>query len=275
MIQRSVRTLLRGTSRTKFADVVVRRRADELLRRPELHDGAVAHHHDPIAEAERLGQVVRDEHHRLAGLGLQSDHLVLHVAPDQGIERAEGLVEQQHLGIERERAGEADALLHASGELVGVLVLEAGQSDELDHLLCTRGPLRLGHALDLETERDVLDDAAVREQAEVLEDHRDGAAAQRTQLVGVGARDVAAGDRHLPGGRLDQAHEGAHERRLARARETHHDEHLAGPDLEADVANGRDASGLRAQLRAREIGVGRTDDLVGVGSEDLPDVLAP
>ena len=97
-------------------------------------------------------------------------------------------------GIERERAGQPDALLHAAGELVRVLVLETGQPDELDHLLCARGALGLGDALDLEAERDVLDHAAVREQTEVLEDHRDRAAPQRPQLVGVGAGDVPPGD---------------------------------------------------------------------------------
>ena len=49
-------------------DVVVRGRADELLGRSELHDRAVAHDRDPVAEPERLGQVVGDEHRRLADL---------------------------------------------------------------------------------------------------------------------------------------------------------------------------------------------------------------
>src|SRR6266516_2345555 len=75
---------------------VVRRRADELLRRPELDDGAVAHDRDPVAEAQRLGQVVRDEDHRLAGLVLESDDLVLHVTPNERVERAERLVVEHH-----------------------------------------------------------------------------------------------------------------------------------------------------------------------------------
>ena len=41
-----------------------------------------------------------------------------HVRADQRIERAEGLVHQQDVGIGRERAGEADALLHPAREVV-------------------------------------------------------------------------------------------------------------------------------------------------------------
>ena len=80
-------------------------------------------------------QVVGDEHHRLAELLLEPDHLVLHVAPDQRVERRERLVEQQHLRVDGQRAGQADALLHAAGELVGVVVLVALEADQLDDLL--------------------------------------------------------------------------------------------------------------------------------------------
>jgi hypothetical protein len=46
---------------------------------------------------------VGDEEHRLAGLGLEADDLVLHVAPDQRVERAEGLVVEHQLGVDGER----------------------------------------------------------------------------------------------------------------------------------------------------------------------------
>ena len=72
-------------------------------------------------------------------------------------------------------------------------------------------------------------------------------------------------------GRLDQADQRADERRLARAREAHDDEHLARPDVERDVADGRDAAGLLAELRARQLRVGRPDDAVRLRAEDLPD----
>ncbi len=75
---------------------------------------------DPVAELEGLGQVVGDEHHRLADLVVQPDDLVLHVPADQRVERGERLVEQQHVRVAGQRPGQPDALLHAAGELVGV-----------------------------------------------------------------------------------------------------------------------------------------------------------
>ena len=48
---------------------------------------------------------------------------VLQMGAGQRVERAERLVHQQHLGLHGERAGDADALLHAAGDLVRALVL--------------------------------------------------------------------------------------------------------------------------------------------------------
>ena len=140
------------------------------------------------------GQVVRDEDHRLARLALQAEHLVLHVAADQRVEGAERLVVEHHLRVGGERAGHADALLHAAGELVGELVLDLLQADQLQHRAGALEALPLAHPLDLETERDVVDHAAVREQAEVLEDHRHVLPAQVPQIGLAGAGDVVLGD---------------------------------------------------------------------------------
>ena len=163
-------------------DVLVRGRAHELLGRAELHDRAVAHDRDPVPEPERLGEVVGDEQHRLAGLELQAADLVLHVAPDQRIQCAEGLVVEHQLRVDGERARQPHPLLHAARELVGEVVRGVLEPDQPQHLLGAREALRLRHALDLESERDVVEHPAVREQAEVLEHHRDRVPAQLAQL---------------------------------------------------------------------------------------------
>ena len=56
--------------------------------------------------------------------------LVLQPRARQRVERAERLVQQQHLRLHRERAGDADALLHAARNLVRELVLGVRESDE-------------------------------------------------------------------------------------------------------------------------------------------------
>ena len=109
-------------------DVAVGRPRHHLGRRAHLHEAAVLHDGDAVAELQRLRQVVGDEHRRLAQLPLQPDHLVLHVPPDQRVERGERLVEQQDLGVVGQGPGQADPLLHAAAELVRVGVAEAARA---------------------------------------------------------------------------------------------------------------------------------------------------
>src|SRR5438105_5336502 len=75
-------------------------------------------HHDRDAVAEDLDirQDVRGEQHRRSGLALLEDQ-VAHVAPAERIEAAHRLVEDQQLGIVKERGGESEALEHALGIL--------------------------------------------------------------------------------------------------------------------------------------------------------------
>ena len=119
----------------------------------------------------------------LPELAVQPDDLVLHVAADQRVEGRERLVEEQHVGVGGQGAGQADALLHAAGELVGVGVLVAGEPDQVDDLLgLRRGAPSCFIAADLEAEGHVVDHLPVRQQPEVLEDHRDVGAPQVAQL---------------------------------------------------------------------------------------------
>ena len=163
---------------------------------PTCEIRAVLEDGDAVAEAERLVEVVGDEDDGLLEPALQLHELVLHLAPDQRVERREGLVHEQDLGVGAERAGEADALLHAAGELRRVAVLVAGKADRRRPIRAARSRrLRLRHALDLEAVGDVVDDGAVREQAEALEDHRRLAAAEPLQLADRQAEHVDAVDR--------------------------------------------------------------------------------
>src|SRR5918996_478558 len=254
-------------------DILVRRRAHELLGRPELHDGPVPHDRDPVPEPERLREVVGDEQHRLARLLLQTADLVLHVAADQWVERAERLVVEHDLGVDGERARDADALLHPTRELVRELVRRVLQADELEDLARPLQPLCLRDALYLEPEGDVVDHPTVGEQAEVLEDHRDVMAPELAKL-GLARRDhVVPRDLDRSGRRLDQPDQRAYEGRLPGAGEAHDDEHLARPDLDRHVADGHHAAGLLPQLAAREAGVGRSDEALASRPEHLPDPL--
>ena len=78
---------------------------------------AAVHHRDAVGHRQRFLLVVGDQDGGDAGLALEALDLDLHVEPQVLVERGERLVEQQHLGIDREAARERDALLLAAGEL--------------------------------------------------------------------------------------------------------------------------------------------------------------
>ena len=82
----------------------------------------------------RLGEVVGDEHDGAGHGPLEAEQLVLHVPSDQGIEGRERLVEEQHLGVDGQGPGQADPLLHAARQLLGVVVGPTAEAHHLDHL---------------------------------------------------------------------------------------------------------------------------------------------
>ena len=69
-----------------------------------------------------------------ADLGLDALELQLHLAAQLEVEGAERLVEQQHLGVVDQRAGDGDALLLAAGELVRLALGEVAELDEVEHV---------------------------------------------------------------------------------------------------------------------------------------------
>ena len=74
----------------------------------------------------------------------QLEDVVAQALAGQHVERRERLVHQQHVGLDDERARDADALAHAAGELARQRALEAGQADQLDGLLGARARARRG-----------------------------------------------------------------------------------------------------------------------------------
>ena len=110
-----------------------------VLRQP----AAGGEHRDPVAHLHGLVDVVRDQQHRLAQLALEAQELVLQPAADHRVDRAERLVHQQHGRVGGERAGDADALPLATGELVREAVGEhvRVEPDQL-HQLDRRGRAR-------------------------------------------------------------------------------------------------------------------------------------
>src|SRR5436190_7165071 len=107
----------RGEERAR---VLVPRPQENLLGIALLDNAAGLHHADPVADLGGDAQVVRDEEHREVEPGAdvleEREHLGLH----RHVERRDGFVGDEELRLERERAGDADALALAAGELVRI-----------------------------------------------------------------------------------------------------------------------------------------------------------
>jgi hypothetical protein len=117
-----------------------------------------------------------------------------------GVERAEGLVEEQHPRLDGQGAGERHALALAATELRGLALGVARQADDAEQLVDLRADLGLGCLRMRKPKGDVLPDAEVLERRVVLEDEadvaplgRDGgtSAPSMTTAPGVGRLEAA------------------------------------------------------------------------------------
>ncbi len=86
----------------------------------ELDQAAQQEEAGVVGDARGLLHVVGDDHH--GALVFEAEHQLFDLGGGDGVERRAGLVEQQHLGIDRQRARDAQPLLLAAGERVGRFV---------------------------------------------------------------------------------------------------------------------------------------------------------
>ena len=219
----------------EVGDELVGRVVEQVLRRADLRQVASdTEDRDPVAELDRLVDVVGHEGDGLAELGLQAQELLLQPVAHDGVDGAERLVHQHHRRVRRQGPGHADALLLASRELCGVAVrhrlVEAHPGEQLGGLLAGLllvDPVEQGHR------RDVVDDGAVREEAGRLDDVADAAPQQRRVL----GRDVLAVDRDHARGRLDGAVDHPQAGGLAAAGGAHEHRDLTGGQLQRQVVD--------------------------------------
>ena len=74
-------------------------------------------------------------------LGPQLLQLLSEVLRRQHVERGERLVEEEHLRMDDQRAGEPNALLHPAGQLLGEGLLVSVEADQVDRFLGARASL--------------------------------------------------------------------------------------------------------------------------------------
>ena len=189
-----------------------------------------------------------DEDGGEAELALEALDLDLHVQTESLVERAERLVEQQHGGLDGERAGHGDALLLASGELAREAITELGEAHDLEELVHRLPDLRALNAARLQAIRDVVGHRHVREERVALEDDPDVAEVGRQVIDGL------AVDPNRPRALPHEPGHHAQQRRLAAAGRAEQRDDLAGSHGQRHLGDGGD----------RAVAVGHQIDVEGV-----------
>ena len=174
----------------------------------------VLHHRAEVHDAHRVRdvlddrEVVRDEEVREAEVLLQPLEQVDYLRLDGHVQRGNGLVADYEVRVERQRAGDADALPLAAGELVRIAVLvvflqPAGAHDAADVVV----KLLLGHDVVLADRLAYyLAHGYARAEAgvRVLEDYL-YARSEPAQLLTAHLEDVLPVEDDLAGGLFDEA----------------------------------------------------------------------
>ena len=141
-----------------------------------------------------------------------------------GVERGQGLVEQEDARTDRHRTRQRHALTLAAGKLVDAAILEARDVGQPNQFGDARGAFVLRHAADFEAIADIVGDAHIRKQRVGLEDHADIALFDRhlghvlavEQYLAALIRHLEAGDDAKHGGLAAAGGPEQHQRLAAR-----------------------------------------------------------
>ena len=213
---------------------------------------AQVHDHDPVADVLHHRQVMGDEQHGQAVATLHVLQQVQDLGLDGHVERRHRLVADQHLGIERQGPGDADALALAAGELMrtpgSVPRLHADRIHELvDAVTAPGSDVVAPHGQAL---RDHVANpaAGVERRDRILEDHLESGP-HPAELLALEAGEIPVLVEHLAPGDVDQADDGPGNGRLTAPGLAHDAECLALGNVEAHLRHGvHDAPATRGEL---------------------------
>jgi hypothetical protein len=172
-----------------------------------------------------------DKEHRGATRLPEAQNFVLHAHSSEGVERAEGFVEEQNLGMIDEGASQSDALSHATGKMVRVGVSERFEADKA-HEFIDFVPFLLQQTTGNKAGLNVLSDAEPGEKVWVLEYE----AAFCAWLV-----DAFVADPELAGVGKVQAGSEPKESGFSTAAGTDNGNEFAGGEGERDILEGESA----------------------------------
>ncbi len=186
-----------------------------------------------------------DEDHRRLGLVPDPKHLLLHLLACHLVQRPKRLVHQQQRRVERESSGDGDPLLHPAGQLPGVVLVELGELNQIEHL-CRGASVVDAH--DLQGQLHVLGDGPPVEKGGLLEhDAVVAVGSSSSRRLAVDGQIAARRRGEIP----DQAQQGA----LSAPAGTDQGHELPELDLQRDVAQGLHLLGSLAEHFAHSLGI--------------------
>ena len=209
---------------------------EHLRRRRRLQRAAVLQYGHAVGEQAGLLKVVRHQNDRDGQRTTQLDELAQQLAPRHLINRRERLIEQQHLRLARQCAGNRHALLLSAGQLGRAACVETIKIDARQPFACLC--LTCADWQMTECHHDIGQGTQMRKQGVMLEDKANTALLRRNID---GARRIEPGfsaAAHVAAGRSMQAGKTAQDGRLATPRGAHQREQFTASA--ADVGRQRD-----------------------------------
>ena len=148
-------------------------------------------------------------------LSVQPEQDVFDQAAGHGVEVAGRLVREDELGVVHERAGDHRTLLLTTREAHGLALGLVGHLQLVQHRHPPCPPFATTHAGDLQRQDDVLQDAGVRIEEELLEDEPEGLVAESADLAGAEGCDIHSPDTQRSVVGLIEERQQVHQRGLA------------------------------------------------------------
>src|SRR5258708_21936124 len=170
--------------------------------------------------------------HRDPKLLMQSPQFCLHPLAELAIQSTKRLVEEKNGRAEHDGAGQRNALLLSSAELTWSSIFETGHFDEPQRIIDVLQNLLFGKRPHTERKCNVIDDAHMRKQREMLKQYADVPPVRR-QIV-----DRSAADGNLARIAIHEARDCHHRRCLAGTARTEQAHELSVYDIDAQVVDG-------------------------------------
>jgi hypothetical protein len=202
------------------------------VRRAFVLDAAGVHDHDPVGDRRGLLLIVGDVDEGRADAALDRLEFVLHRAAELQVEGSQGLVEEKHVRLGRQRPGQRHALTLAARKLVRALRRRSFEADQRELLLGRGVSRRARDPSHAQSEGHVGPERDVREERIVLE-HRCRGPTRRRH-----ACHISPTDEHPPLGRGHEAAQHRQERGLAAARGPEKHNIFPGCDVQSDPGQG-------------------------------------